>query len=99
MSTVVNLASNVTTPVTTNAVPVPLSRFYLLQIAVPTGTADVTPEFSLDGYNWFTIYLTNVSGTPGVQLYVIADFPVIRMRLDVAAIDGATIRADVAAIY
>lgn len=99
MSTVVNLAANVTATGTTNSVPVPLSRFYLLQIAVPSGTAEVTPELSLDGTNWFSVYLTNVSGVPGVLLYAIQDFPVIRMRLNVTGIDGATVRADVAAVY
>lgn len=98
MSTVVNIGANITTAGITNAVPVPLSRFYLLQLAISGGTADVAPEFSVDGNNWFSVYLTDVSGAQGVRIYQVQDFPVIRMRLNVAAIDGATIRADVSAV-
>jgi hypothetical protein len=98
-ATVVNIASNVTTTGITSAIVSPLARFYLIQIAIPTGTATAVPQFSMDGINFWTPSLTNVSNDPTVQLYQITDYPVIGMRLNVTAIDGATLRADFSVIF
>jgi hypothetical protein len=98
-SIVVNIASNVTTTGVTNAIVTPLARFYLVQVAIPTGTATAVPQLSMDGVNFWTPSLTNVSNDPVVQLYQIVDYPVLRMRLNVTEIDGATLRSDFSVIY
>jgi hypothetical protein len=91
-----HIAAGITAVGTTPTAVIPSANLYLLQInAVGSITTSVSPEFSLDGTNWWSpATINNISSNADVIVYQLTQMPSLRMRLNVTAIDtGVTIDA------